>query len=118
MNTPDRDISTGEQSEGTDINEQSESSYHPELPTHTKSASAGARIDSEPQPAPVTRKDLDKKPGLDKRKTLLLGGGLLAAVLFFVFTALLGRSPVNNKRTQASSPAQQSPGSPEAASLR
>lgn len=33
------------------------------------------------------------KPGLNKNKALLLGGGLAAAVLFFAFTLLVARSP-------------------------
>jgi type IV secretory pathway VirB10-like protein len=62
-----------------------------------------ARVDSEAPPAPVvTRKDRDNKHGMDKRKLLLLGGGLLAAVLFFLFTAVLGRSPVKSKLAHTS----------------
>jgi hypothetical protein len=56
----------------------------------------------------VTRKDIEKKPGMDKRKLLMLGGGLAAAVLFFVFTAVLGRSPTNSKRPALQHPQQSS----------
>ncbi|WP_263357728.1 TrbI/VirB10 family protein [Acidicapsa ligni] len=35
----------------------------------------------------------DTKPALDRKKMIMLGGGLLAAVLFFVITAVIGRSP-------------------------
>jgi hypothetical protein len=43
--------------------------------------------------------------GISKSKLVLLGGGLAVAVLFFVFTALVGKSP--KKPTQARQPSQQ-----------
>ena len=43
--------------------------------------------------------------GISKSKLILLGGGLAVAVLFFVFTALVGKSP--KKPTQARQPSQQ-----------
>jgi len=45
----------------------------------------------------ATRADLASKPGLDKSKLILLGGGLLVAVLFFAFTAMMSKSPVKKK---------------------
>jgi hypothetical protein len=46
----------------------------------------------------ATRADLAGKPGLDKSKLILLGGGLLVAVLFFAFTAMMSKSPVRKKQ--------------------
>ena len=43
--------------------------------------------------------------GVGKSKLLLLGGGLAVAVLFFVFTALVGKSP--NRPANTKAPAQQ-----------
>lgn len=60
-----------------------------------------AHVEFETTPAVVTRNDLGNKLGMDKRKMLMLGGGLLAAVLFFLFTAVLGRSPSKGKLTRA-----------------
>jgi hypothetical protein len=60
-----------------------------------------AQVEFEAPPKLITRNDLDDKPGLDKRKLLMLGGGLLAAVLFFVFTAVLGKSPAKGKFVHA-----------------
>jgi Bacterial conjugation TrbI-like protein len=45
----------------------------------------------------ATRADLTGKAGLDKRKLIMLGGGLLVAGLFFAFTAIVGKSPVKKK---------------------
>src|SRR5260370_17382306 len=45
----------------------------------------------------ATRADLNGKAGLDKRKLIMLGGGLLVAGLFFAFTAIVGKSPVKKK---------------------
>ncbi len=41
----------------------------------------------------ATRADAKGPEGIDRRKLVLLGGGLAVAVLFFVFTAVVGRSP-------------------------
>jgi hypothetical protein len=53
-------------------------------------------------PRPVsfaTRAGLDATPGIGKNKLILLGSGLAVAVLFFVFTAIVGKSP--KKQTTA-----------------
>lgn len=47
----------------------------------------------------ATRAGIDGTPGIGQNKLILLGGGLAVAVLFFVFTALVGRSP--KKQTAA-----------------
>jgi hypothetical protein len=41
----------------------------------------------------ATRTGISATPGIGKNKLILLGGGLAIAVLFFVFTAILGKSP-------------------------
>src|SRR5580698_9919998 len=41
----------------------------------------------------ATRADVKTVEGISKSKLVLLGGGLAVAVLFFVFTAVVGRSP-------------------------
>jgi len=58
----------------------------------------------EPSTAFATRADTKGVEGISKSKLVLLGGGLAVAVLFFVFTALVGKSP--KKPTQARQPSQ------------
>lgn len=48
----------------------------------------------------ATRADLRGKPGMEKIKVILLGSGLLVAVLFFVFTAIIGRLPSKAKTAE------------------
>jgi type IV secretory pathway VirB10-like protein len=59
--------------------------------------SNGAGEKSEPETAPVTqfatRSDAKATEGISKTKLALAGGGLLAAVLFFIFTAVVEESP-------------------------
>jgi len=59
----------------------------------------------EPATAFATRADTKGVEGISKNKLILLGGGLAVAVLFFVFTALVGKSP--KKPTQVRQPSQQ-----------
>ena len=47
----------------------------------------------EPATTFATRADVKGVEGISKSKLILLGGGLAVAVLFFVFTAMVGRSP-------------------------
>lgn len=47
----------------------------------------------------ATRAGINAAPGIGKNKLILLGGGLAVAVLFFVFTAIVGKSP--KKQTTA-----------------
>lgn len=51
------------------------------------------RPGTNPSAAFATRPDIRGTDGIDKTKLALLGGGLAIAVLFFVFTAVVGRSP-------------------------
>jgi hypothetical protein len=45
----------------------------------------------------ATRANTDKSPGSNKNKILLIGGGLLAALLFFVMTMFVGKSSGKKK---------------------
>jgi hypothetical protein len=47
----------------------------------------------ESTPKFATRADIKGIEGISKSKLILLGGGLAVAVLFFVFTAVVGKSP-------------------------
>ena len=53
----------------------------------------------------ATRANVVPAEGISKSKLMILGGGLTVAVLFFVFTAVVGKSP--KKRTEVKSPQQQ-----------
>jgi hypothetical protein len=48
----------------------------------------------------ATREDLNGKPGIEKSKLILLGGGLLVAVLFFAFTSLVNHSSTTKKTAE------------------
>ncbi len=53
-------------------------------------------MDASAKPHPssfATRAGVVQAEGISKSKLLLLGGGLAIAVLFFVFTAIVGKSP-------------------------
>jgi type IV secretory pathway VirB10-like protein len=70
---------------------------------------AKSQIREEPAVVPAsdfaTRASAEAKEGIGKNKLILLGGALAIAVLFFVFTAIIGKSP--RKPTAAKQPAQQ-----------
>lgn len=71
------------------------------LTESSESSASGAAIPSSDSPnqngEPVqrfaTRVDVKTGEGISKSRLLLLGGALATAVLFFVFTAVVGRSP-------------------------
>jgi hypothetical protein len=77
MNTPVAESSEPTVSQG--------SIYAPELTNGTDKA--------EPAPKFATRTAAKGGDGISKGKLVLLGGGLAVAVLFFVFTAIVGKSP-------------------------
>ena len=58
-------------------------------------------------PSPGLRRELTSREleGISKGKLILLGGGLAVAVLFFVFTAIVGKSP--KKPAAVKQPSQQ-----------
>lgn len=64
------------------------------------------RPETPPAAGHATRADLKGAAGMEKSKLILLGGGLLLAVLFFVFTAVSGRSPDKRSLTGKQPPQQ------------
>ena len=60
------------------------------------------------QPKFATRADVKTAEGVSKGKLLLLAGGLAVAVLFFVFTAIAGKSPKRPKAQKQAPHSQQS----------
>jgi Bacterial conjugation TrbI-like protein len=67
------------------------------------------RTDAPQSEAHATREGLNGKTGIEKSKLILLGGGLLVAVLFFALTSLVNHSSSMNKATgkKANNQAQQ-----------
>ena len=65
------------------------------------------------QPSFATRAGLKPMEGIGKSKLLLLGGGLAIAVLFFIFTTIVGRSskkhPVHKESTPQANGAERVP---------
>jgi type IV secretory pathway VirB10-like protein len=72
-----------------------EESTEPVSPQEPIQARESTVLNSKPEPATTfaTRADVKGVEGTSKSKLILLGGGLAVAVLFFVFTAMVGRSP-------------------------
>jgi type IV secretory pathway VirB10-like protein len=64
-------------------------------------------LNGKPEPAApfATRADVKEVEGISRSKLILLGGGLAVAVLFFVLTAVVGKSP--KKPKQVRQPSQQ-----------
>jgi hypothetical protein len=105
------------------INDNSRNGYHgvpvhldelpelglPETPPQSppKSSTACAdttdRVAKPPVASFATRANIENKEGTNKNKLLVLGGGLMIAVLFFVFTAVVGRSPKKQTVTKQAS---------------
>jgi hypothetical protein len=52
----------------------------------------------------ATRAGINGTTGIGKNKLILLGGGLAIAVLFFVFTAIVGKSPKRQNTARPNSP--------------
>jgi Bacterial conjugation TrbI-like protein len=74
---------------------------------------AEALVDVTRRKPHATREGVDGKTGIEKSKLILLGGGLLVAVLFFVFTSLVNHSPSMKKASgkKANNPTElQAPG--------
>ncbi|WP_158790049.1 hypothetical protein [Granulicella sp. L60] len=68
-----------------------------EIPDHDRT-STKAQQTTGPVAQFATRANVEKLSGLGKNKMLLIGGGLLAAVMFFVMTMFLGK-PSGKKTT-------------------
>jgi hypothetical protein len=82
-----------------------EESTEPESSQEPIQARESTVLNGKPEPATtfVTRADVKGVEGISKSKLALLGGGLAVAVLFFVFTAVVGRSPKNPASVRQSS---------------
>lgn len=91
----------------------------------TSSAEAPDTVSTQPEPESsaskveipprfATRADVKTAEGISKNKLILLGGGLAVAVLFFVFTAVVGKSP---KKLPTKQTAQTQQGKQQAATL-
>lgn len=65
----------------------------PADPVVEPSSTRDLNSNREPAPKFATRADIKGAEGISKGKLILLGGGLAVAVLFFVFTAVVGKSP-------------------------
>ena len=66
-------------------------------PLPAEPALAEARADAPPSEAHATREGINGKTGIEKSKLILLGGGLLVAVLFFAVTSLANHSSSTKK---------------------
>ncbi len=101
MNINERNGNKGVPAEATEpIGELPETLPRPRLSLSTEPELKDAPSETQEPEKYATRADLAGKPGLDKRKLIMLGGGLLVAGLFFAFTAIVGKGPVK-KRPQS-----------------
>ena len=87
-------------------NEDSVEAPRPQPPLPTEPALAEDCADAQQPVGHATREGSDGKSGIEKRKLIVLGGGLLAAVLFFALTSLVHHSPATKKT------AEKQPGNP------
>jgi len=81
----------------------------PRPPLPTEPALIEDRTDVKHPEGHATRNSLEGKSGIEKSKLILLGGGLLVAVLFFAMTSLFNHSSATKKTAekQPNHPAQQ-----------
>jgi hypothetical protein len=72
-----------------------EQSSEPIISHEPSQTRESTNLNGKPEPSIpfATRADVRGVEGISKNKLVLLGGGLAVAVLFFVFTAVVGRSP-------------------------
>jgi hypothetical protein len=77
-------------------------------PPTTEPALVEDRTNAQQPKGHATREGSDGKAGIEKSKLILLGGGLLAAVLFLALTSLVHHSPPTKKTVEKlpSNPAQ------------
>jgi hypothetical protein len=89
--------------------EDSAEAPRPRPPLPTEPALAEDRTDAQQPTGHATREDSDGKAGIEKSKLIMLGGGLLAAVLFFALTSLVRHSLATKKTAgkQPGNPTQQ-----------
>src|SRR5580704_17677433 len=67
----------------------------------------GLNDNQEPAPKFATRAEVKGVEGISKGKLILLGSGLAVAVFFFVFTAIVGKSPKKLATVKQTSQSQQ-----------
>jgi hypothetical protein len=86
----------------------------PRPPLPTGPSLVEDRTDAQQPTTHATREGSDGKSGIEKSKLIMLGGGLLAAVLFLALTSLVNRSSTTKKAAekQPSHPVQQQTPSP------
>ena len=90
-----------------------------ETPATTPEAAAPAKLPENPATARIqefaTRANLTGKEGIDKKKLVLLAGGLVIAVAFFVFSQFQSKPakkhPVANQKQQQDTTTKSQPGS-------
>lgn len=84
-----------------------EESFEPVSSHEPPPARESTVLNGKPEPAArfATRANVKGVEGISKSKLVLLGGGLAVAVLFFVFTAVVGKSP--KKTASVRQPSQQ-----------
>jgi len=89
-------------------NDDSVEEPRPRPPLTTDTAMTEDRADTQPT-GHATREGSEGKPGIEKSKLIMLGGGLLAAVLFLALTSLVNHSSTTKKAAekQPSHPTQQ-----------
>jgi type IV secretory pathway VirB10-like protein len=87
-------------------NEDSVETPRPQPPLPTESALVEDRADAQQPTGHATREGSDGKSGIEKSKLIMLGGGLLAAVLFLALTSLVNHSSTTKKT------AEKQPGNP------
>src|ERR1035441_9732683 len=90
-------------------NEDSVETPRPQPPLPTEPALVEDRTDAQQATSHATREGSEGKSGIEKSKLIMLGGGLLAAVLFLALTSLVNHSSTTKKAAekQPSHPTQQ-----------
>jgi len=89
--------------------EDSAEAPRPQPPLPTEPALTEDRADAQQTTTHATREGSEGKSGIEKSKLIMLGGGLLAAVLFLTLTSLVNHSSTTKKAAekQPSHPMQQ-----------
>ena len=80
--------------------EDSAEAPRPQPPLPTEPALAEDRADAQQPTSHATREGSDGKSGIEKSKLIMLGGGLLAAVLFLALTSLVNHSSTTKKAAE------------------
>src|ERR1039458_1798398 len=78
-------------------NEDSVETPRPQPPLPTESALVEDRADAQQPTGHATREGSEGKSGIEKSKLIMLGGGLLAAVIFLALTNLVNHSSTAKK---------------------